>query len=151
MEFVHVELKRENWITPEVTVNSPDDAVDVVQTLIENLDREVVICIHLATSGRVISAEVCSMGTVDKAIVKPVQIIRTALMTGASNLILIHNHPSGNCEPSKDDLSISQKMATICCLIGIELLDFIIIGADARYSVREKKKRWIQPEREWLS
>lgn len=151
MEFVHVELKRENWIQPEINVNSPEEAVEAVQTLIEDLDREVVICIHLATTGRVISAEICNIGTIDKAIIQPAQIIRTAILTGASNMILVHNHPSGNCEPSKDDLSISQKIATICCIVGIPLLDFIVLGSGEKYSFKEKKKRWIQPQSEWLS
>ena len=60
MELVYVELKRENWIKPEMNIRSEEDAILAVKKLIQNLDRELMICIHIATSGRVIHQDAAS-------------------------------------------------------------------------------------------
>lgn len=138
MGFVHVELKRDSWIQPEVIVQTPDEAVDVIQKLISDLDREMVVAIYMATSGRVIDVSICALGTIDGAMVSPSEIMRTALLTGCRSMILMHNHPSGEINPSTEDLAISRR---ICCagdLIGIRLLDHIIIGNNKRkHSIKE--------------
>ena len=57
MDFVHIELKRDTWIQPVMKIQTPAEAVDAVEKLIENLDREMLICIYLATSGRLVLGE----------------------------------------------------------------------------------------------
>ena len=152
MEFAHVELKRDTWVTPEINVRNPEDAVTAVQALIQNLDRELVICIHTATSGRVINASICSVGTMTQALVSPAEVLRTAILSGAQGIVMIHNHPSGNCQPSADDLQLSKKLATICALIGLQLTDFIVIGAYGyTHSVKSNEEEWIRPSHEWLN
>lgn len=140
MDFVHIELKRDTWIQPAMKVQTPDEAVDAVQKLIENLDREAVVCIYLATSGRVINAAVCSIGAMDQSVVSPTEIIRTALVTGAKSMILLHNHPSGQADPSKDDFLVTRRMACVGKLVGIKLLDHIVVGdRGMRYSMKENR------------
>lgn len=140
MDFVHIELKRDTWIQPAMKVQTPDEAVDTVQKLIENLDREAVVCIYLATSGRVINAAVCSIGAMDQSVVSPAEIIRTALVTGAKSMILLHNHPSGQVNPSKEDFLATRRIACAGKLVGIHLLDHIVIGEyGARYSMKENR------------
>lgn len=152
MNFVHVELKRETWFKPERKIESPDDAVAAVQEMIENLDREIVVCIHVATNGRVINASICSVGTMAQALISPAEVLRTALLSGACKLLMIHNHPSGNCKPSNEDLQVAKQMATACDLMGIKLLDFIIIGAYGYlHSVNQEEGAWLQPSYKWIS
>lgn len=152
MDFVHVELKRDTWVIPEMIIRNPEDAVTAVQTLIQNLDRELVICIHTATSGRVINASICSVGTMTQALISPAEVLRTALLSGAQGIVMIHNHPSGNCQPSADDLQLAKKMATVCALMGVQLIDFIVIGAyDCTHSVKSCEEEWLHPSYEWLN
>lgn len=152
MEFVHVELKRETWIKPEMNVRSEEDAVQAVKKLIQNLDRELVICIHIATSGRVINASICAMGTMDQAVISPAEVLRTAILSGAQGILMLHNHPSGCCKPSKEDLHVAKKLATACALLGIQLVDFIVVGAYGfTHSVRGYEAEWLSPSYEWIN
>lgn len=137
MDFVHVELKRSSWIQPEIAVETPNEVVDVVRRLIADLDREIVVGIYMAASGRVINASICAVGTIDGAMVSPSEIMRTALLTGCRSVILCHNHPSGETVPSKEDISFTKRICSAGELIGIHLLDHIIIGNDQRHSLKE--------------
>ncbi len=152
MEFVYVELKRETWVRPEMNIRSEEDAVQAVKKLIQDLDRELVVCVHTATSGRVINASICAIGTMDQALVSPAEVLRTALLSGAHGLLMIHNHPSGKCKPSKEDLLLAKKLATACALMGIQLVDFIIVGACGfTHAVRSHEEEWLEPSYEWLN
>lgn len=152
MEFVYVELKRETWVRPEMNIRSEEDAVQAVKKLIQDLDRELVICIHIATSGRVINASICAMGTMDQALVSPAEVLRTAILSGAHGILMLHNHPSGCCKPSTEDLHLAKKLATACVLLGIQLVDFIIVGANGfTHSVRGYEAEWLSPSCEWIN
>lgn len=152
MEFVYVELKRETWVRPEMNIRSEEDAVQAVKKLIQDLDRELVICIHIATSGRVINASICAMGTMDQALVSPAEVMRTAILSGAHGILMLHNHPSGCCKPSTEDLHLAKKLATACALLGIQLVDFIIVGANGfTHSVRGYEAEWLSPSCEWIN
>lgn len=147
-----MELRRETWVKPEMNVRSEEDAIQVVKKLIQNLDRELVICIHIATSGRVINASICAMGTMDQALVSPSEVLRTAILSGAYGILMLHNHPSGCCKPSKEDLHLAKKMATACALLGIQLVDFIVVGAYGfTHFVRGYEAEWLSPSYEWIN
>lgn len=135
MKFVHTELKRDTWIKPVQKVLNADDAVDVVKGMMKDVDREMVICIHMAASGRVISTEVVAIGTIDQACVSPAEVLRTALLAGARSIILMHQHPSGEYRPSEDDIRLTKRLAMAADLIGIQLLDHIIVGDNDTYSI----------------
>ena len=152
MEFVYVELKRETWVRPEMNIRSEEEAVQAVKKWIQDLDRELVICIHIATSGRVINASICAMGTMDQALVSPAEVLRTAILSGAHGILMLHNHPSGCCKPSTEDLHLAKKLATACALLGIQLVDFIIVGANGfTHSVRGYEAEWLSPSCEWIN
>ena len=151
LQYVHLELKRDTWASQKMSVRDPFDAVEVARTLIENLDREMVINVHLATDGRVINATICSLGAQNSASISPSEVLRTAIVSGAHSIIMIHNHPSGSCQPSKEDLNMAKKLATVCNLVGLELKDFIVIGAYGySHSVHEEEFEWLEPSYKWL-
>ena len=146
MEFVHVELKRDTWSKPAKYVKSPEEAVSEIKKMIENLDREMLISLQLACSGEVINASICSVGSIDCACVFVGGIVRTALLSGASSVILIHNHPSGNPRASKADWKVTKRLAFACKIFNLELLDHIIIGAnDQKISLKEDYKELFDP------
>ena len=150
MEYVHVELKRDTWVYPEMKINSPKDAVCAVRSLIQDLDRECVISINTATSGKVINASIGAVGTMNTAYVSPAELLRTALLSGAYGMVIVHNHPSGASTPSKEELYFNKELATASQLIGLKLLDFIVIG-EHTYSLKEKDEQWLDPDGTWRS
>ena len=129
MEFVHVELKRDTWIQPLIKIKSPKDAIRSISNLIANIDKEVMISINMATDGTVKNSFVISVGTVNQSIVSILEIMRVAILSGGASVILLHNHPSGSCNPSEEDRDVTKKVAIACQLMGLDLLDHIIVGA----------------------
>jgi DNA repair protein RadC len=92
----------------------------------------------LDTKHRVLRTTVVTVGTVDASIVHPREIFREAASAGAAAIVLFHNHPSGDPEPSQDDVVLTRRVAAAGILMGIDVLDHLIL-ADARYcSMREK-------------
>ena len=92
----------------------------------------------LDTKHRVLRTTVVTIGTVDASIVHPREIFREAASAGAAAIVLFHNHPSGDPEPSQDDVVLTRRVAAAGILMGIDVVDHVIL-ADARYcSMREK-------------
>jgi DNA repair protein RadC len=92
----------------------------------------------LDTKHRVLRSTVLSIGTLDASIVHPREVFREAVAGGAGSIVLFHNHPSGDPEPSTDDTRLTERLAQAGLLMGIPVLDHVILG-DARYfSYREK-------------
>ena len=92
----------------------------------------------LDTKHRVLRTTVVTVGTVDASIVHPREIFREAASAGAAAIVLFHNHPSGDPEPSQDDVMLTRRVAAAGILMGIDVVDHVIL-ADARYcSMREK-------------
>jgi DNA repair protein RadC len=92
----------------------------------------------LDTKHRVLRSTVLSIGTLDASIVHPREVFREAVAGGAAAIVLFHNHPSGDPEPSSEDTRLTERLAAAGLLMGINVLDHVILG-DARYfSYREK-------------
>jgi DNA repair protein RadC len=93
--------------------------------------------IVLNTRNRIRFVELVSLGTLNSSLVHPREVFRRAIKAGASSLILAHNHPSGDTEPSEEDISLTRKLSEAGKIISIEVLDHIIVG-NATLSMREK-------------
>ena len=92
----------------------------------------------LDTKHRVLRTTVLSVGTLDASIVHPREVFREAAVAGAAALVLFHNHPSGDPEPSRDDVALTERLVAAGVLMGIDVIDHIVLG-DARYcSFRER-------------
>lgn len=120
----------------KVTIKSPQDAYNLFSD-IRNSTQEKLIAVHLAVDNNVSCFQVVHVGTMDGALCNPADIFRTALLTGAVSLIVIHNHPSGRTEPSKIDKEVFHKIKEAAELFGIRVFDFIIVGEDTYYSASE--------------
>ncbi len=103
-----------------------------------HLKQERVRVLYLDTRNRLVSDHVASEGTVDEAAIHPREVIRRGLDLGASALILVHNHPSGNPEPSRADIQITQRIAEAGRHLGITVHDHVIIGREGHVSLRSK-------------
>lgn len=109
-------------------VTAPDDAVDVVRPLLAGRDRECGVLVGLDTRHRVIATTVVSIGTVGTTFLSPREVYRDALGLGASAIVVAHNHPSGDPEPSVDDERITRRLVEAGTVLGVELLDHVVLG-----------------------
>lgn len=139
IQIVSLKMVRESTILYEVRkISSPKDAAGLGQRFLEEADREQVIVCCLDNKNVPINLNVVSMGTLNTSLIHPREVFKTAIMSNAASIVLFHNHPSGDPEPSQEDISITKRIADAGTLMGIELLDHIIIGLEGRYlSLRE--------------
>lgn len=100
----------------------------------QSSDREMLLALYLNPRNNLLHVEVHSVGTVDTTSVYPREIVRMALVKSASAVILVHNHPSGDPEPTVCDKQITKAVYFACRLLDIKVLDHIILGSGTFYS-----------------
>jgi proteasome lid subunit RPN8/RPN11 len=103
----------------------------------ENFDRESAVILHLDTKNQVMGIETISIGSLSASIVHPRETVKGAILNNSANVIFIHNHPSGVCGPSNEDIEITGRLKEAFELVGITLLDSIIVGKGCYHSLRE--------------
>jgi DNA repair protein RadC len=99
--------------------------------------RELFVSLHLNTKMQIESKHIVSIGCLDSAPVHPREVFRPAVRSGAAAVIVAHNHPSGDPEPSKEDKAVTERLLKASSVMGIKLLDHIIIGHGRYVSLRE--------------
>lgn len=128
LEIVQIRLVRERVVYNEKPIRSPEDAAKLLGNEIKDYDREVLCVLNLDAHGVVQNANLVSMGTVNQTISSPREIFKSAILSNAHSIILMHNHPSGNVQPSKEDILLTKRMMHAGELIGIFVKDHIVIG-----------------------
>ncbi len=121
---------------PKTKISMPEDVSNLVREM-EDYDRESAKIIHLDTKNQVMGIETISIGSLSASIVHPRETVKGAILNNSANVIFVHNHPSGICEPSNEDVEISGKLKEAFETVGITLLDSIIVGKGCHYSLRE--------------
>lgn len=101
------------------------------------LNQEVLMAVYLNIQNEIIHYEILSKGTESQSLVDPKAIFRQGILCHGVKIILVHNHPSGNCKPSIEDLSITSSIKEVGELMGIELLDHIIVGKNQSFSFKQ--------------
>lgn len=112
--------------------------IDYLTTDMAHLTVERVRVLYLDTKNRLIDDHHVGDGSIDEAAIHPREVIRRALDVGASAMILVHNHPSGNPEPSRADIQITQRIAEAGRHMGVTVHDHVIIGREGHTSLRAK-------------
>jgi DNA repair protein RadC len=118
--------------------SNPGDAARLIRARLANLGHEVFSCLFLDTRHRMIAYEPLFRGTIDGAAVYPREIVKQALGCDAAAVILGHNHPSGDCEPSDADRNITAKIAKALALVDIRLLDHLVVSREGHVSLAER-------------
>ncbi len=108
-----------------------------LQGVMAGLVREQFRLLFLDRQNRLIADEVLSDGTVDHTPVYPREVVRRALENNATAIILVHNHPSGDVSPSKQDISMTRELVSTCGKLGIQVHDHIIVGKTGQASFRD--------------
>jgi DNA repair protein RadC len=104
---------------------------------ISDKKQECFYVVYLDNSKKIIADKLLFMGTINHSVVHPREIYKEAYLLSASAIILVHNHPSGNTIPSKEDLEITKKIFEVGFVLGIKLVDHIIVGSNNYYSLLE--------------
>lgn len=125
----------------DVPMDGPEAAVKVMADMLEDYDREVVAIVNLQTDGKPINMNVVSMGALDQSIAHPREILKSTILSNASAIMLVHNHPSNKLQPSMDDIATTARVKQLCDLIGVKFLDHIIVGPGRNYYSFHQKQQ----------
>ncbi|MBP2633262.1 MAG: repair protein RadC [Firmicutes bacterium] len=118
-------------------IRSPKDVADYMMARLRYENKEYFISILLNTKNQVLASPTISIGSLNASIVHPREIFREAIQYAAASIILIHNHPSGDPNPSKEDLFVTEKLTKAGNLMDIAVLDHVIIGDNKYISLKE--------------
>ncbi len=119
-------------------IHAPEDVVALLGPRMGGLCQEQFRVLLLDSKHRVERDVLVAMGGLNAAVVHPREVLRPAILSAAAAMVMAHNHPSGDPEPSEEDLRLTTRFAEACRLMGIELLDHVILGAAAHVSLRER-------------
>jgi DNA repair protein RadC len=120
-------------------ITSPKDVAEIFIPLLRDELREQFVVICLSTSNRIIRYNTISIGNLNSSVVHPREIFRVAIENNSANIILLHNHPSGNPEPSNEDISITKKLVEAGKILDIQVFDHIIIAGNSFLSFIERR------------
>ena len=147
LKQVAIRLVEEPPLISETPVKRPQDAVCLVKELLEGFDREAFVIINLHRNGRPINMNICSVGTVDLALVSPREVMKSVILSNASKIIVMHNHPSGDLNPSKDDIELTRRLCEACQMMEIDVIDHVIVGPQGGFfSFKENELMWKNTE-----
>ena len=137
--YVHELTKRKYRGKPPRPIRGPDDVAAVIGRRLRSADREHFLVLLLNARHEVMAKETVSVGSLNASIVHPREVFKPALLQSAASVVLVHNHPSGDPEPSEEDLSITKRLVEVGQLLGIEVLDHVIIAQRGVVSLRARQ------------
>jgi DNA repair protein RadC len=121
------------------SMQAPSEAAPILKQYIGDIDREVFVLAMLTTRHRVLGLHTVSVGCLTASLVHPREVFKPAILGGSAALVVAHNHPSGDPEPSAEDLALTRRLAAAGSLLGIEILDHLVLGEAGRFvSLRER-------------
>ncbi len=119
-------------------ITDPESVVRVLRTSITEKAKEHFKLILLNTRNKIIRIGTISVGTLNASLVHPREVFKEALIHNAYSVILAHNHPSGDCEPSEEDIRITKRLRDAGSIMGVEVLDHIIVSTTSFFSFKGK-------------
>jgi len=116
-------------------IRGPEDVAAMVRDIVD-LKQEHFLTLTLDGGGCLIRKRTVFIGTLNQTVVHPREVFALAIEDRASGVVLVHNHPSGRIEPSREDVSITERLARVGKLVGIEVIDHVIVGKEGAYSFK---------------
>ena len=120
-------------------IRGPDDVVALVGARLRKEAREHFLVLLLNARHEVTGQETVSIGSLNASIVHPREVFRPAVLASAAATVLVHNHPSGDPEPSEEDLTITKRLVQAGELLGIQVLDHVIVASRGVVSLRSRQ------------
>ena len=119
-------------------IKSPEDGANYVMNDMRFLSQEHFVVVYLNTKNQVIHRQTIFIGSLNASIVHPREVFKEAFRRSAASIICFHNHPSGDPQPSREDIEVTKRLVECGKLLGIEVLDHLIIGDKKYVSMKEK-------------
>lgn len=119
-------------------IRSPEDGANYVMNDMRFLSQEHFVCLYLNTKNQVLHQQTIFIGSLNASIVHPREVFKEAFRRSAASIICLHNHPSGDPAPSREDIEVTKRLVECGKLMGIDILDHIIIGDKKFVSLKEK-------------
>lgn len=146
LKEANVYLREDYSLYSDEPIVSPTDAIELLHTKLRKCDREYVYVINLDTAGHPINVNLVSIGTLNASYFDVPSIFKSSILANAAQIMILHNHPSGDVTPSKQDLYLTKTVIKAGTLLGIPVVDHIILsGTDKEYcSMRKKTDLWVE-------
>lgn len=129
---MRLEVVRENPVDC-IQIRSSEDAVNAFHEESLKYPNEYFKCIHLNSKNFVLGVELISIGSLTSSLVHPREVFKGATINNSASVILFHNHPSGDTEPSKDDIEITHRLKCAGDILGIKVIDHLIFGSKGKH------------------
>ena len=114
-------------------MRQPAAAARVLAEYIGEADRELFVVALLTIRGRILGLHTVSVGCLTSSLVHPREVFKPAILASSSAILIAHNHPSGDPEPSAEDLALTRRLAAAGTILGIEVLDHVVLGEQGRF------------------
>lgn len=118
----------------KIKIIDSNSIFEYYKIILQDKKQEYFYCVYLDTKNQIIKDKLLFVGTINESLVHPREIFKEAYILSASSIICIHNHPTGNVTPSKNDILITKQLKEVGITLGINVIDHIIIGKDEYYS-----------------
>ena len=133
-----IELGRRTRTLRGRPIHAPEDALPHLHWLVD-CSREHFVALYLDTRRRLIKVQTVSVGTLEASLVHPREVFRPSLQLGASAILVAHNHPSGDPEPSPEDIALTARLDKAGKLLGLQVLDHLVLGGNDWISLRQRQ------------
>jgi len=130
-----IALLREKEQTKTVSITGPDQVYELVKDEIAISDREVLIVLLLSTRLTLVGVETVAIGSLNTCSVPARELFKGAILANAASIVLCHNHPSGDLEPSPSDIELTRNMARCGQMLGINIRDHVIVSPKGYRSI----------------
>ncbi|MFC1985485.1 DNA repair protein RadC [Chloroflexota bacterium] len=125
-------------LSKKPSVTSPDEVASLVRGRLRGKKKEYFLMLLLDTRGQLIKTSEISVGSLDSSIVHPREVFKEAISASAASVIFVHNHPSGDPEPSEDDMRLTERLVQAGDIMGIDVLDHVIVCDKNYLSLKSK-------------
>lgn len=129
---------QKKWFSDK-KITSPREVAEIFIPLLKDELKEKFLIINLNSANKIINYNIISIGNLNSSVVHPREVFKSAIENSAASIILMHNHPSGNCTPSEEDKKITKKLVESGKILDIPVFDHIIIAGNSYTSFVEKK------------
>ena len=135
-----IKMVKEDTVEYSNTIKSPCDVAALARDVLEmhEMAEENFIILCLNTKNKIAGVHTVSIGSLNASIVHPREVFKAALLNNANGIICLHNHPSGDPEPSREDIEITHRLDNAGNILGVKVLDHVIIGDDRYVSLKEQ-------------
>lgn len=131
-------VKESSLLYKDRCIRSPEDGYNLLKQFLGEVDREYFIVVCLDTKNQPTAINICHIGSLNASLVHPREVMKPAILSNAASILVGHNQPSGQAEPSQEDINVTKKLVEAGKIIGIDLLDHIVMGEDSFVSLKEK-------------